>query len=66
MERKEFYNKVRESFEEHTLFISRENEMQNDGNGIYAGRIQLCITQCDKIITSNLKNLSVQYPKINF
>jgi 4-O-beta-D-mannosyl-D-glucose phosphorylase len=45
MERKEFDNKVRKLFEEHRLFITRKNEKQINGNGIYDRYVYPAITR---------------------
>jgi 4-O-beta-D-mannosyl-D-glucose phosphorylase len=45
MEREEFDNKVRELFREHALFISRKNEKQKHGNGIYDRYVYPAITR---------------------
>ena len=45
MERKEFDDKVRKLFEKHSLLISRKNEKQQDGNGIYDRYVYPVITR---------------------
>ncbi|HNW57487.1 MAG TPA: glycosidase [Bacteroidales bacterium] len=45
MEKEEFDNKVRELFKEHFLFVSRKNEKQQSGNGIYDRYVYPVITR---------------------
>jgi len=45
MEKKEFDNKVRKLFEEHSLLISGKNEKQQNGNGIFDRYVHPVITR---------------------